>query len=70
MEEYIPKYAKQEGYAVDRMKEKKGTVHRWKCHHAGRYNNWCKQSELVTDKKVLQEKINDSNLLSSLVNCR
>ena len=53
MEEYIPKYAKQEGFAVDRIKEKKGIVERWKCHHAGKYNNWRKQLELITDKKRL-----------------
>jgi hypothetical protein len=70
MEEYMPKYAKQEGYAVDRIKEKKGTVHRWKCHHAGKYNPWRKQPELVTDKKVLQENVDAGNLLSSLANGR
>lgn len=60
MKKYMPKYAKQEGYAVglDRIKEYRGTVHRWKFHHAEKYNNWRKQSDLVIDKKVLQGKIN------------
>ena len=66
----MPKYAKQEGFVVDRVKEKKGTVHRWKCHHAGKYHNWRKQPENVTEKKALQEKINAGNWIAYLVNCR
>lgn len=70
IEEYVPKYAKQEGFAANRIKEKKGTIERWKCHHAGKYNNWRKQPELITDKKIFQEKINAGNLLSFSINYR
>ena len=69
MEEYMPKYAMQEGFAVDRIKEKKGTVHRWKCHHAGKYDNWRKQPDQITDKKVVQEMVNAGNPFVSSVTC-
>jgi hypothetical protein len=39
MDKYMPEYAKQEGFAVNRLSEHKGTVIRWRCMHAGKYNN-------------------------------
>ena len=70
MKKYMLKYVKQEKYAVNRVKEKNEIVHRWKCHHAEKYDNWRKQSDQVTNKKVLQEKINVGNLFAFSVNCK
>jgi len=39
MDKYMPEYAKQEGFAVNRLSEHKGTVIRWRCMHAGKYSN-------------------------------
>jgi hypothetical protein len=39
MDKHMPEYAKQEGFAVNRLSEHKGTVIRWRCMHAGKYNN-------------------------------
>lgn len=38
MDKYMPEYAKQEGFAVNRSQEHKGTVIRWRCIYAGKYN--------------------------------
>ena len=39
MDKYMPEYAKQEGFAVNRLSEHKGTVIRWRCMHGGKYSN-------------------------------
>jgi len=53
MKKYIFKYVKQESYIINQIKKKKETIYRWKCYHVGKYDNWCKQSDLIIDKKVL-----------------
>jgi len=39
MNKYMPEYAKQEGFAVNREKEHKGRIIRWRCIYAGKYKN-------------------------------
>jgi len=54
MDLYMPNYAKQEGFAVNALKERGGVV-RWRCIHGGKYNNHRRLSAEVTDKNRHQE---------------
>jgi hypothetical protein len=53
MNEYMPNYAKQEGFAVNSLKERGGVV-RWRCIHGGKYNGHRRLPVEVTEKKHLQ----------------
>ena len=54
MNEYMPKYAKQEGCAVNPHKER-GKVVRWRCIHGGKYQNNHHLSMEVTEKNRREE---------------
>ena len=54
MDEYMHSYAKQEGFAVNFYKEHGGTVIRYRCIHAGKYNNFRKLPAQVTNKRNRQ----------------
>ena len=53
MNEYMPNYAKQEGFALTRTKD--GIRVRWRCVHAGRYRNRNNLPAEVTEKERRQE---------------
>jgi hypothetical protein len=57
MELFMPSYAEQEGFAVNPHKEHRGTVVRWRCVHAGKYNNFRGLPAEVTEKNRHQETI-------------
>ena len=50
MDEYMPNYAKQEGCAVNPLREHGGVI-RWRCIHGGKHNNHRSLPVEVTDKK-------------------
>lgn len=54
MNEYIPKYAKQEGFAVNPHKER-GRVIRYRCIHGGKYKNSHHLPMEVTEKNRREE---------------
>jgi len=54
MNEYMPKYAKQEGFAVNPHKER-GKVVRWRCIHGGKYKNNHHLPMEVTEKNRREE---------------
>jgi len=54
MNEYIPKYAKQEGFAVNPHKER-GKIIRWRCIHGGKYQNNHHLPMEVTEKNRHEE---------------
>ena len=49
MEQYMHDYAKQEGFAVNALKERGGVI-RWHCYHAGKYDGHCNLPADVTNK--------------------
>ncbi len=49
MEQYMHDYAKQEGFAVNALKERGGVI-RWCCSHSGKYNDHRNLPADVTDK--------------------
>lgn len=54
MDSYMNNYAKQEGFAVNPVKER-GDVIRWRCIHAGKYNNHRNLPAEVTSKDQRRE---------------
>jgi hypothetical protein len=56
METYMPEYAKQEGFAVNQIKDHVQVI-RWRCIHAGRYNNHRNLPAEVTDSHDRQTAI-------------
>jgi len=57
MDEYMPNYAKQEGFAFTRIKD--GNRVRWPCVHAGKYRNRNNLPVEVTAMECRQELQND-----------
>jgi hypothetical protein len=53
MDEYMPNYAKQEGFALTRTKD--GIRIRWRCVHSGRYRNRNNLPAEVTEKERRKE---------------
>ena len=54
MEQYMHDYAKQEGFAVNALKERGGVI-RWRCCHAGKYNKHRNLPMDVTNKTQRRE---------------
>jgi hypothetical protein len=54
MEQYMHDYPKQEGFAVNALKERGGVI-RWRCAHAGKYNDHRKLPVDVMDKNQRRE---------------
>jgi hypothetical protein len=54
MEKYMHDYAKQEGFAVNALKERGGVI-RWRCAHSGKYNDHRNLPVDVTDKTRRRE---------------
>ena len=52
MDEYMPNYAKQEGCAMNPLRERGGVI-RWRCVHGGKYNDYRHLPVEVTDKRHL-----------------
>ena len=67
MEEYVPNYAKQEGYAVICGKENGGIIYYWRCIHGGKYNNWRNLPVEKTDKEQRQKKLDAGMALKCIV---
>ncbi len=57
MDEFMPLYAKQEGFAVNVFKEHHGKVIRWRCIHAGKYNGHRRLPAEVTVKDCRKDAI-------------
>ena len=54
MDVYMPDYAKQEGCALNPLRERGGVIH-WRCVHGGKYNDHRRLPVEVTDKKSLKD---------------